>query len=279
MVSSDGYFPPPESAGGWRHLPSDADLSSIGGMSASQLEGVERSQLRGHAGLLWSIVVVRHGYVVFEVHAPVTLASTRFDLWSGSKSFTATAWGILLDSLARESNSPDVLTLDDPIYHLIPGGEPFTDPLKADITLRHLLSMTSGIPGDNSGINNTPTDATTGAFEHALGRDPNRHGKWAAKLTSEPGTEWDYSDPAFLHLSLLFSAVAGRELADYMQEHVFSPIGVEQASWDAQGGGDLEGPHTTAQTGIHISARELARFGYLMLRGGSWGNSQLVPKS
>jgi len=103
------------------------------------LEGVERAQLRTHAGLLWSIVVVRHGYVVFEVHAPVTLASTRFDLWSGSKSFTATAWGILLDSLARESNSADVLTLDDPIYHLIPGGDPLTDPLKAEITLRHLL--------------------------------------------------------------------------------------------------------------------------------------------
>lgn len=279
IAPGDGYFPAPESAGGWRYLQSDADLSKFAKISARRLEAVADAQQRTHAGLLWSIVVVLGGHVVLEVHAPVTLASTRFDLWSGTKSFTATAWGILLDDLKREPSSDGVLSLDDPIYHLIPGGEPLTDPQKAEITLRHLLSMTSGIPGDASGLNNTPTDAVTGAFEHALGRSPNRHGKWAAELTSKPGTAWDYSDPAFFLLSPLFSAVAGCELATYMQDRVFSQIGIEQVSWDAQGGGALAGPHTVAQTGIHISARELARFGYLMLRGGKWGDLQVVPRS
>ncbi len=274
----DGYFPAPESAGGWRHLQGDADLSNITRISARQLESVADSQQRTHAGLLWSIVVVLRGHVVLEVHSPVTLAATRFDLWSGTKSFTTTAWGVLLDNLKREASTKDALSLDDPIYHLIPGGEPLTDPQKAEITLRHLLSMTSGIPGSASGINNT-TDAAIGGFEHALGRSPNRHGKSAAKLTSRPGEAWDYSDPAFLLLSPLFRAVAGCELATYMQDHVFSQIGIEQVSWDAQGGGELAGPHTIAQTGIHISARELARFGYLMLRGGKWDDLQVVPKS
>jgi len=278
MMANGSYIPPPESEGGWRRIHDDADLARLAGVSASRLAAVEDSQQRMHAGLLWSVVVVLKGYVVLEAHAPVVLDSTRFDIWSGSKSFTATAWGILLDELSR-SGTENALTLDDPIYHLIPGGDPLTDPLKANITLRHLLSMCSGIPGDKYGINNTPTAPTVGAFEHALGRNPNRRGNWAAKLSSAPGTDWDYSDAAYAHLSLLFRNVAGRELADYMQDHVFSPIGIEQVSWDAQGGGAFAGPHTTAQTGVHISGRELARFGYLMLRGGSWGDQQPVPKA
>jgi hypothetical protein len=49
-----------------------------------------------------------------------------------------------------------------------------------------------------------------------------------------------------------------------MQERVFDTVGVENASWDILGGGQFIGPHTSAHIGLHISARELARFGYLL---------------
>ena len=55
------------------------------------------------------------------------------------------------------------------------------------------------------------------------------------------------------------------------------PIGVEGLSWDVQGGSGFMGPHTNAHTGVHVSARELARLGYLYLRSGSWAGEQIVP--
>src|SRR5690242_21395398 len=69
------------------------------------------------------------------------------------------------------------------------------------------------------------------------------------------------------------------QMRDYMQERVFGPIGMEAVSWDLQGVGTRFGPHTNAHTGVHVSARELARFGYLMLRGGRWEGRQVVAAS
>ena len=63
-------------------------------------------------------------------------------------------------------------------------------------------------------------------------------------------------------------------MADFLGERVLEPIGVEYASWDVQGGSGFLGPHTNAHTGMHISAREFARVGYLMLRGGKWQDRQ-----
>lgn len=63
-----------------------------------------------------------------------------------------------------------------------------------------------------------------------------------------------------------------------MKERVFDPIGIENLSWDVQGGSGFIGPHTNAHTGIHVSARELARFGYLMLHRGVWKGQRIIPE-
>ncbi|MGH2381856.1 MAG: serine hydrolase domain-containing protein, partial [Candidatus Limnocylindria bacterium] len=160
----------------------------------------------------------------------------------------------------------------------IPEGHPLSDPRKEAITAEHLLTMTSGIPGENAGVVGMPMATHLGSFEHALGFAPNRYGRWAKTLAGDPGSVWDYSDPAVAHLGLLFAQVAGRELADFFRERVGDPIGLESLAWDVQGGGGFLGPHTNAHTGVHLSARELVRFGYLLLRGGRWGARQLLQR-
>jgi CubicO group peptidase (beta-lactamase class C family) len=96
-------------------------------------------------------------------------------------------------------------------------------------------------------------------------------------LAADPGTRWEYSDPSYCHLSLAFAHATGREIADVLEQHVFKPIGIEHASWDVQGGSGFLGPHTNPHTGLHLSARELARFGYLALHGGRWGEEDVLP--
>jgi len=273
------YYPPPESRGGWRWLKEPHEIRSHAEMAPEKLDLFGRTQGLLLGGDSWSIVIIRHGYLVKEFYTFNVLLPTRFDIWSGTKSFTGTAWGLLMDD-GRQDKLPkgSGIDLDGPVYPHIPEGHPLTDPRKERITVRHLLTMTSGIPGEKAGVVGIPTDTDRGPFEHALGRCPNRNGRWVDKLSAEPGTVWDYSDPAFAHLSLLFSKVAKMEMGEYLKERVFDPIGIENLSWDVQGGSGFIGPHTNAHTGIHVSARELARFGYLMLNTGMWSGRQLIPR-
>jgi CubicO group peptidase (beta-lactamase class C family) len=259
---------------------SDVDeIRDLAGMDASKLDLVGQRQGWLCGGHSWAIVVIRHGYLVREFYTRVVLVPTRFDIWSGTKSFTGTAWGLLLED-SRKGKLPQgqQVGLDSPAYGFIPEGHPLTDPRKKRITIRHLLTMTSCIPGESVGVAGIPTTTDHGPFEHALGRYPNRYGLWVDTLLGEPGTRWDYSDPAFAHLALAFASISGREMSDVLQERILDPIGIEGLSWDTQGGSGFMGPHTNAHTGIHISARELARFGYLALHNGMWKGQPLIPR-
>jgi CubicO group peptidase (beta-lactamase class C family) len=273
------YYPPPESRGGWRFCATPEQIRTLAGIDPNKLDRIRQLQEFLYGGDSWGIVIIRHGYLVREFYTFNVQIPTRFDVWSCTKSFTGTAWGLLLED-SRQGRLPggQHVELDSPAYPFIPQGYPLTDVRKERITFRHLLTMTSGIPGEAAGVIGIPTATEHGPFEHALGRCPNRYGKWVDKLPADPGTRWDYSDPAIAHLALAFVNITGREMSDYLQERILDPIGVEHLTWDVQGGSGFIGPHTNAHTGVHISARELARFGYLALRNGVWNGQQLIPR-
>src|SRR5258705_3717246 len=142
-----------------------------------------------------------------------------------------------------------------------------------------MLTMTSGIPGESRGVMGLAVAPRSGEYELALGNGPNRFGISAAKLTGEPRTVWDYSDAAFAHLSLFFAHASGREIDDYMKERVFDPIGMEDVSWDRQGGSGHIGPHTNAHSGLHLSARDFSPLGYLLAHDGRGRALQMLPRS
>jgi CubicO group peptidase (beta-lactamase class C family) len=274
----DTYYPPPESQGGWRWLANPEEVRALGGMDPGVLDRVEQMQGFLHGGESWAVAIIRHGYLVREFATFNVLVPTRFDVWSCTKTFTGTAWGLLLDD-SRQGRLPEGRQIDlaSPAYAFIPEGYPLSDPRKERITIGHLLTMTSGIAGESFGVAGIPTATGDGPFEHALGRRPNRYGRWVDTLAAEPGTRWDYSDPAFAHLALAFNHVTGQEIAAAMAARVFEPVGMEGVSWDVQGGSGALGPHTNAHTGLHVSARDLARFGYLALHQGRWHDRQVLP--
>jgi len=273
------YYPPPESQGGWRWLDTPKDVDAVAGMDAGKLDQLFELQNFLFGSEFSGIVIIRHGHLVREHYNFMGLTTGRYDIWSCTKSFSGTAWGLLIDD-SRNGRLLDekIVDLDSLAYSMIPDGYPLTDPRKGDITMRHLLTMTSGIPGEAEGLYGVPTSTGQGSFEFALGHCPNRYGKWTDKLVADPGSHWDYSDPAMVHLSLAFASVAGQDIGDFIQERIFEPIGIEQASWDVLGGSGFIGPHTNPHVGLHISARELARFGYLTMHGGVWAGEQLIPQ-
>jgi CubicO group peptidase (beta-lactamase class C family) len=276
--AADTYYPPSESAGGWRWCKTPEEVSSLAGMDPEKLDLIRDKQLQLFAGP-WQIVIIRKGYLVAEWYGVPTMPTTTFDGWSCTKSSTGIAFGLLMDDSRNHKLPNDAqIDLETPIYDYVPEGFPLTDPAKKKIKLRHVLSMTSGIPGEDHGIIGLSDAPGGGDFEIALGKQPNRFGKSAAKLGSEPGTAWEYSDTGFEHLSLFFYHATGREIADVMKARVFDPIGIENYGWDKQGGvaGNI-GPHTNPHSGLRFSARDFARLGYLMAHDGKWQDKQLVP--
>jgi CubicO group peptidase (beta-lactamase class C family) len=276
--SSESYYPPPGSAGGWRRCRNNEEVRRLAGMDPQKLDQVGRENMALYGGP-WALLVVRHGYIAGEWMGVPAMPQTTFDVWSCTKSATGIAYGLLFDDSRSHRLPKDTqIDLESQAYSFIPEGYPLTDPGKEKIKLRHLLSMTSGIPGEDHGIVGIAVTPGGGEYEFALGKQADRFGNSAARLYAPPGTAWDYSDAAFAHLSLIFFHVAGQEIGDFMKVRVFQPIGIEDFGWDLQGGGGNLGPHTNAHSGLHVSARDFARLGYALLRGGAWKGKQIVPK-
>ena len=280
---NDEYYPLPESRGGWRVPADPGEAREVARIDPEQLQAARA--WNADLGIISSVAVVRRGYLVAEWYEFGTDPDTRFNIYSCSKSFTGTSYGILFDDVRQgKLAGSQAVDLDSLAYDFVPEGHPLTDPRKAQITLRHLLSMSSGIPGEAAGIRGIPVAEGMNHFEGALGRAPlfpkTAPGElWASELAGDPGTVWDYSDPAFVHLSLAFPHITGQEMAPFLQERAISPIGIENMTWEPLGIDDGRiGQHTNASSGVIISARELARFGYLMLQGGVWDGRQLVPR-
>jgi CubicO group peptidase (beta-lactamase class C family) len=278
MLPAETYYPPSESAGGWRRCQNEDDQRNKAGMDPKQLNLIAQAQSQVYGGP-WAIAIVRNGYLVAEWFGIPAMPATTFDVWSCTKSATGIAFGMLFDDSRHHKLPGDAkIDLESPAYEFIPEGPPLTDPRKEKIRLKHLLSMTSGIPGQSQGLLGIAVRPDSGEFELALGKAPSRFGISAATMMAEPGEKWDYSDPGFAHLSLIFSKVAGMEISDYMRQRAFEPIGVQNFGWDRQGGAGHIGPHTNAHSGLRFSARDFARVGYLMAHQGRWEQEQIVPE-
>jgi len=271
------YFPPPESKGGWRSLLPEkgepgaeqkADLAKKAGVDWDKLKAAweHNTAAEGASGLL----VIRKGYVVGEWYKDGGPDKT-FNIYSSSKAYTSLAFGLLLaDSDAGKLTSGKKLTLDTKVCNAdwLPEALPLSDPRKADITLRHLLNMASGI-----GPENVPGQAP---FETALGKTENSP---FAKLKDDPGTKFYYSNAGVAHLVLIFNHAAGKDLLPYLKERVFEPIGMEKVTWTQIGGAGNLGPLCQGFSGINTTPREHARFCYLALHKGNWAGKQVAPAS
>jgi len=273
--SAGVYYPPPESAGGWRRCHNDDEVHRLAGFDSRRLDYVGLFHRAMAFDGPWVIVVIRHGYLVREWYQTANPEET-FCAKSCTKSVTGLAYGILFDESRHHKLPHDLqIDLDTPAYRFLPEGHPLTDPRKEKIELRHLLTMTSGIPGEDRAMF---LMGAGGGFEFALGKEVNSDGLSAAQLSAEPGEAWDYSDAGFAHLSLIFAHATGMEVSEYVKERIFQPIGVENFGWDSLGGAGHIGPHTNVHAGLRISGRDFARVGYLLAHGGVWKGQQIVPK-
>jgi CubicO group peptidase (beta-lactamase class C family) len=288
-VSLTDYFPPPESSGGWRTLLPDpgppdaaqkARIRQVAGVDWDKLQAAWQHNLQADGPSL--LLVIRRGYIVGEWYNQEWLATWGRNrapgFYSTTKAYISVAFGLLLeDSEKGRLPGGKKLTLDTKVCNeqWIAESLPLSDPRKADITLRHLLFATSGIPREGLPIPDEARMAGAGPFEMALGHVP---GSPWTRLTGEPGTMFNYSSPGVLHLILLFNHAAGMDLLPYIKPRVCDPIGMENVGWGKTGGKGHLGPYNSPGA-FNCSGRDHARFLYLAMHKGNWAGKQVVPAS
>ena len=281
------YFPPPESMGGWRTaLASDA-ARELAGMDTAALDVAWRfvSELHEDSSLL----VVRHGWLCYERYQGVMSPTFNRDMHSCGKAFTSTAAGILMDE--RKDLFPE--RLDQLVYdgaYLPPEHAPLSDVRKRRIRLGHLLSHTSGLRGNNGNTWDRSGPVTLDpagpdgsfpdhvAYGHDSWTDSQGRGPFHTDpLWCDPGEGYSYASANPLLAGAMVRHLSGQEVADFMGQRVFGPIGWEEWRWDENPPEPDGTRHTKAQGGIKPRPRDALRFGYLHLREGRWGNQQIVP--
>src|SRR5512138_1506912 len=122
------YYPPPESAGGWRMLSDPQDLRRSGAVDPSKLEALKEWLLQSD-NRDFAAVVIRHGYVVLQVERGNSARTDSRRVASVSKAVCATVLAIAAEQSQR-GMTPRKMTFDDPAFDFVPWAHPLSDPRK-----------------------------------------------------------------------------------------------------------------------------------------------------
>ena len=221
------------------------------------------------------LLVVRHGYLVFERYFGRAHRDANPDMASTGKAYTSIACGIMLHEF--HDKIPDGLATKVFTKDYLPEALPLDDPRKADITLGQLLCMTAGYNGEGG----APTGIVLGkavALKPKGGQ--NIHdldvSSIRTPLWTDPGAGYSYSSPSPHVASIALRHITGMELQDYIRTRLAEPMG-----WGAWGyclhRGDFLMPHANGAGSIAVHATDVLRFGYCLLHSGRWVEKQLVP--
>ena len=263
-VNDSAYYPPPESAGGWRVLDQPDAIRARGGMNPDELEALG-AWLRASDNRSFAAVVIRHGHIVLEVERGNSSKTDARRVASVSKAVCATVLAIASER-SRHGLTPRRMSFEDRAFDFIPWASPLSDARKSAITVRQLFNHTSGICPEATGA---PNDGT---WEYVLGLSGDAR---TARLAFDPGTACGYSTHALHHAALVCETVTGTPYDQFAIDALFRPLGIEHWWFQFAEGGERIGRHPTH--GLGMPARDLARIAYCMLRGGKWGEKQIIP--
>ena len=156
-----------------------------------------------------------YGFRDLAAHAPVTTA-TLFNIGSISKSFTALAVAQLVDQ--------HQVDLDAPVIRYIPDLR-LSDPQATQaVTLRQLLSHTSGLPADEQWPQQVPATRDGIVSEFA-----------SMPITAQPGTRFQYCSRCIVLAACVLERITGQSWEAYTRTHIFAPLGMTMASFGPLG--------------------------------------------
>ena len=262
-LASDGsaalayeYAEPANLDDGWP----TGDLTAHG-IDAAPIEAFVASVLTGEQGRLETMVIAKNGQLVLDEYFYGFTPERPHSIQSITKSVTSLLFGIAHDQGAIES-------LDQHVAGFFPEytGKRWVDE-DYPINLRHALTMSAAIdwnervPYSNPENSNTAMNASGDWIGYVLDR----------QRAGEPGGSASYTSGLSILLGGVIKNTTGRYVDEFADETLFRQLAVSGYHW-------LGAPDGTRHTGggLHITARDLAKMGQLVLNRGTWNGERVV---
>ncbi|MDG1583189.1 serine hydrolase [Pseudomonas sp. GOM6] len=208
-----------------------------------------------------ALLVIKDGVIVHERYAAPTSAQSAHLTWSMSKSLFASVLGV--------AYGEGRFKLDDAVaQHYAPFAA------HPDVKMGHLLNWASGLDWQED-YEYAPLKSSVVAMLYTRGRGDMAAFTATHGLGAVPGTRFRYSSGDSNVLGASLKSMLGEQAyADYPWTALFEPLGIRSAVWERDASGTF-----VASSYAYMTARDLARVGLLMQRGGRWGERQLLPQS
>ena len=196
-------------------------------------------------------MALRHGKVICECN----FAPYPKGMWHITHSMCKSITGMAIGMLIEEEK----LKLDENIYDIFPDHiNAFSKIFRPVITVENLLTMTSGITFNESGI--VSGNDWLGSFLNA-------------SVNVKPGTEFQYNSLNTYVLSAIVTKRTGETLTEYLTPRLFGPLGITKYYWETCPKGITKGGW-----GLFLCAEDMAKLGQLYLQRGKWNGQQLVSE-
>lgn len=196
-------------------------------------------------------MALRHGKVICECN----FAPYPKGMWHITHSMCKSITGMAIGMLIEEEK----LKLDENIYDIFPDHiNAFSKIFRPVITVENLLTMTSGVTFNESGI--VSGNDWLGGFLNA-------------SVNGKPGTEFQYNSLNTYVLSAIVTKRTGETLTEYLTPRLFGPLGITKYYWETCPKGITKGGW-----GLFLCAEDMAKLGQLYLQRGKWNGQQLVSE-
>jgi len=205
---------------------------------------------------LYSLILVKNGNLIAEDYFNGSSIRDKTLIQSVSKSYISALVGIALEDGCLASLDQKLVDFFPELVHEI------KDQRKQQITIRELLQMRSGYPDEET--HQEFLDALYwGEYLELIAEFP---------LVDDPSDSFNYSNLSYSWLAIILSRTCEENLRDFAQDHLFEPIDTKVGKWLQ----DRDG-HYIGSGGIHVTARDAAKFGLLYLNDGVYEGNQIIP--
>jgi CubicO group peptidase (beta-lactamase class C family) len=209
-----------------------------------------------------AFIVVKDDRLLYERYFNGSQRESTQTSFSVAKSFASALVGIAVED--------DIISLDDPITDYIPELKE-RDPRFEATTIRHLISMSSGLRYNEQG---TPWSDDTETYYAPDLRDL---ALTDTEIVDPPGETWHYNNYNPLLIGMILERATDQPVAEFMEERLWQPLGAEaDATWslDSEASG-----FEKMESGINGRAIDFAKLGSLYLHGGEWNGTRILPAS
>ena len=265
---------PEQTNDGWQ----TASLDDVGlneKILSELIEGIHRNEYRN----VHSILIVKDGRLVFEEY----FSGYTFDYFGDQFRGEHTEFGI--DTIHNLASVTKAITsalvgiaiehgfmqdVDEKVFGFFPEYSSLSDQQKDEITLEHLLTMTSGLEWNELAL--SIKDTRNDQIQLFIVPDPIEY-ILAKPVVHEPGTRWYYSGGDVNLLGEVIREATGLRMDDFAEKYLFAPLGITEYEWDFI---NPEVIHASAN--LKLRPRDMAKFGYLYLNDGTWQGKRIISE-